>query len=58
MGQRKVLVCLGSHGNIADMALCGCLIALKLFDGRFYNVLFRLRSLVDHIQIRPLKMDA
>ena len=49
---------LGSHGDVFDMTLGSFLIMLKLLDGRFYDVLLRLSSLVDHIQIRSLEMDA
>ena len=57
-GQGEILIGLGSHGDVFDMTLCSFLIMLKLLDGRFYDVLLRLSSLVNHIQVRSLKMDA
>ena len=57
-GQGKVLISFGGHGHIADIALGGSLKTLKLLDGGFGDVLFRLRALILHVQIRAFKVDA
>ena len=37
----------------------GCiLVALELLDGGFHNELLRLGALIDHVQIRPFKVNA
>src|SRR5699024_2943311 len=57
-GEGKVLVGLGSHGDVLDVSLGGFLIPLELLDGGLGNVLLGLGSFVDHIQVGALKVDA
>ena len=57
-GQRKVLIGFGCHGDILNQPVCSLLIFLKLLYRGLDNILFRLRTLVYHIKIRPLKVYA
>ena len=56
--QGEILVGLGGHGDVLDVALGGGLVPLELLDGGFGDVLLGLGSLIHHIQIGPLKVDA
>ena len=57
-GEGKVIVRLRSHGDVFDMSFGCFLIVLELLDGGLYDILLGLGSLVDHVQIGPLEMDA
>ena len=54
--QLKIFIVFRAYGHIFYPALCRILIHFKLFYRRLRNRFRRLRSLIGHIQIRPLKM--
>ena len=57
-GQRKILISLCRHGDILNQTVCRFLILLELLHRGLDDILLRLRTLVNHIQIRTFKMCA
>ena len=57
-GEGEIFVSLRGHCDVFDLSLCSLLIVLELLNGWLHDILFRLRSLVYHIEVRSLKVNA